>query len=184
MSDAIVMSEAINSVSPVRAFRRAGISSLAVLALTVVHHAYGALLYDTPWRLHAAVVAAVIALAIVRALYLAGSKRGTSSGRRWAHIAMALILVFPVILIGLVEGGYNHLVKDLVYLFSGPQAARTLFPSPTYEMPSDLVFELSGVAQLPLSFAAAYFAMAIRPGRRTGNGMPSELQHSGPARST
>ncbi|WP_296611822.1 hypothetical protein [Sphingomonas sp.] len=163
------MSEQVRPMVPVRAYRFAGFSTFAVLATTAFHHAYGAIVYDTPWRLHVAVIAPILALAIARALYLGGSRRGTRSGLWWTRIAAAMILVFPVGLIGLVEGGYNHVIKNLVYFLSGPQAARALFPPPAYEMPDNFLFEITGNAQLPLALAAAYCAMALlRPWNRRG----------------
>lgn len=115
---------------PVRAYRFAGFSTFAVLATTAFHHAYGAIVYETPWRFHVAVIAPILALAIARALYLGGSRRGTRSGLWWTRIAAAMILVFPVGLIGLVEGGYNHVIKSLVYFLSGPQGGVRPFPTP------------------------------------------------------
>jgi hypothetical protein len=151
---------------PVRAYRLAGLSAFAVLALTAIHHAYGAFVYSTPWRLHVAAVAPVLALAIGRALYLAGSRRGTPSGLGWTRIAAGLILVFPVGLIGLVEGGYNHVAKNAIYFLSGARVARYLFPPPTYELPDNPLFEITGVAQFPLALVAAYFLIVILRGPR------------------
>jgi len=146
---------------PVRAYRRVGLAALSVLALTTIHHIYGAIAYHTPWRLHVAVAAPVAALAIVRALYLAGSQRGTRSGARWTRIAAVIIFVLPVGMIGLIEGGYNHLAKNLVYYGVSARAARALFPPPLYEMPDDLLFEASGIAQLPLALLAAWLTLSL-----------------------
>jgi hypothetical protein len=155
------MSEQVRVLIPISAYRFAGLSTFSVLAMTAFHHAYGAILYDTPWRFHVAVIAPILAAAIARALYLGGSRRGTRSGLLWTRIAAGTILVFPVGLIGLVEGGYNHVIKNLVYFLSGPQIARDLFPPPAYEMPDNFLFEITGIAQLPLALVAAYFAMIV-----------------------
>jgi hypothetical protein len=58
------------------------------------------------------------------------------------------LVVFPIGAIGLFGGGYNHLLKDIVY-FSGasPSLMQGLFPPPKYEMPDDVFFEVSGVMQ-------------------------------------
>lgn len=146
---------------PVRAYRLAGLSAFAVLALTAIHHAYGAIVYQTPWRLHVAVAAPVLAFAIGRALHLAGSRRGTHSGIIWTRIATGLILIFPVGLIGVVEGGYNHVTKNAIYFLSGARVARGLFPPPAYEMPDNLLFEATGIAQFPLALVAALFVAVI-----------------------
>jgi len=152
-------------------YRRAGIAALAVLALTTLHHVVGAILYVTPWRLHIAVVAPILGVAIARALYLGGSRRGTPAGARWTRIAAVLILIFPVGLIGLVEGGYNHLVKNIVYFTAGAQTARAMFPPPAYELPDNLLFEATGIAQFPLALVAAWLLLALRPFRRDIGGI-------------
>jgi hypothetical protein len=50
--------------------------------------------------------------------------------------------------IGVFEGIYNHLLKNIMY-FGGADDGllQTLFPAPTYEMPNDLLFEITGVMQ-------------------------------------
>ena len=59
-----------------------------------------------------------------------------------------MVLVFPVLLFGLFEGLYNHVLKDALYLAGLPESLFvTLFPPPTYEMPSDVLFEVTGVLQ-------------------------------------
>jgi hypothetical protein len=59
---------------------------------------------------------------------------------------------------GLFEGLYNHVVKDVLY-FGGATTGlmMRLFPPPTYEMPNDMFFELTGILQVvPAAFAAWY----------------------------
>lgn len=155
------MSEKIAVKIPAKAYRRTGLAALAVLALTAAHHIYGAIVYETPWRLHVAVVAPIAALAIGRCLYVGGSRQGTRSGTMWTRTALALVLIVPVGLIGLVEGGYNHVVKNLAYWLFGTQAARAMFPAPAYEMPNDFLFEVSGIAQFPLALLVIHFLLPI-----------------------
>ena len=69
-------------------------------------------------------------------------------------------------LIGVLEGGYNHLAKNAVYFTLGEQQAWRLFPAQFYaagevEMPSDLVFELTGIAQFPLGILAGMAALKL-----------------------
>ena len=158
---------------PVRAYRRAGIAALAVLALTALHHVYGAIIYDTPWRFHVAIIAPILGLVIVLALYLGGSRRGTKSGALWTGIAVALILVFPVVVIGIIEGGYNHVIKNLAYFISGEQTARAVFPPQAYEMPDNVLFEATGILQFPLGLAAFWFSLALLRRRRLAAPSPA-----------
>ena len=55
-------------------------------------------------------------------------------------------------MIGFFEGGYNHVLKDALY-FGGASSElmQSLFPTPAYEMPDSLFFELTGVGQLLLA---------------------------------
>lgn len=119
-----------------------------ILLLTSAHHAYGAYIYATPWRLH--VIAPAVAVAILI---------GASVGLYWRFdgavrtIALwlfaAAAFVFPFAMIGLYEGGYNHLLKNVLY-FGGasPELLAALFPPPSYELPDSALFEVSGIAQL------------------------------------
>jgi peroxiredoxin len=90
--------------------------------------------------------------------------------------AAVLILLFPVGAIGLYEGGYNHVLKNLTYFIGGEAQARALFPPPLYEMPRDVFFEATGVAQLPLSIAPALLTLRLfrRPAGTTSRLTPGQ----------
>jgi hypothetical protein len=104
----------------------AGASALAVLLMTSIHHVYGAVIYNTPFRLHIVYVAVPAGIAIVVVLVLAWAWRGTAAGRAARWIAVGAILFFPVALIGVYEGGYNHVVKNFLYFVLGEDVARTM----------------------------------------------------------
>lgn len=155
------------------ALRRLAFTALALLALTAVHHAYGAYVFDTIWRLHILIPASVVAIAIMAGLRLARAEHAVyATGGRWLTAAAALI--FPIVLIGVWEGGYNHLIKNLVYFSAGADFARTVFPAPTYEMPGDVFFEVSGVAQFGLALYGLWQAIkavgALAGGRSVAAG--------------
>src|SRR5688572_13903588 len=65
------------------------------------------------------------------------------------------------------EGLYNHVIKNLVYFggASEPLMVR-LFPPPVYEMPDDVLFEITGMLQIvPATVAArCLFQMLHRTG--------------------
>lgn len=145
---------------------RAGSAALTVLALTCVHHAYGAAAFDTPWRLHIIFFAVPAAIVIVALLYIAGAYRHEPLGRMALWAGALLILAFPVAMIGFYEGGYNHLIKNIVFFAGGEETARNLFPAPTYEMPNDLIFEITGIAQFPLSVLTIIMTVAMLRGSR------------------
>jgi hypothetical protein len=119
------------------------VSALSTLALFAVHHVYGAVRYHTPWRMHGAVVALLSALP----LYAAFAMHSRSRAAEWALIGLAY--VGPVMLVGVFEGFYNHLTKNVLFLGgASPELLAALFPPPTYELPDDAWFEISGVLQV------------------------------------
>ena len=65
------------------------------------------------------------------------------------------------------EGVYNHAIKLLLF-FGGaaPETMHRLFPPPTYEMPSDVLFEVTGVLQFVAGLIAARATVALWRGRR------------------
>ena len=151
-----------------QAGNRAILGTVAVGLLTTVHHVYGAVVYDTPWRHHAAIVAGLATGLIAGALSLS---RKRSGGRiaaigRWAFISITLAV--PILSFGVFEGAYNHCAKDALY-FGGASTdlMRRLFPPPTYEMPNDVFFEVTGVMQVvPAAFTAFGLFRFVRERRR------------------
>ncbi len=129
-------------------------AAVGVLGLTTVHHLYGARIYDAPFRRHVASGMLPVSLALILAHEVQRRRPSTTLGRVSLRLLMAVTLVVPVGLIGLFEGGYNHLVKNVLY-FAGASRAllQRLYPPPTYEMPNDLWFEATGVLQF---FAGLY----------------------------
>lgn len=134
-----------------------GASADAVLLITAVHHMYGAAVYNTPWRNHVVMPAAITAMAIIATLYLYYKRPYSFGGQSALWLGSAITLIVPFGLFGMFEGGYNHVFKNIVY-FSGASASllQKLFPPPTYELPNNLFFELTGIltffAALPLPF--------------------------------
>ncbi len=148
------------------------LGELATLGLTAAHHAYGGIRYDTPWRLHGAVVALGMSPALL-ALYFTHRRRPNSAlGRAAGWALTGGVVAFPVLGIGAFEGVYNHLAKDALFLAGVPQSLLLhMFPPPTYEMPNDAWFEISGVLQvIPAAFAglaSLRFVRALRAGHRS-----------------
>ena len=136
---------------------RAGAAALFILLLTSVHHAWGAYVFDTPFRLHIVFISIPFAALIVGLLYVAGTGQSRAATiARWA--AVLTIAAFPILAIGFYEGGYNHVVKNLIFFIAGEGPAREAFSSEMYEMPSDFFFEATGVMQLP---AAVYASVLL-----------------------
>ncbi len=133
---------------------RAGAAALFILFLTSVHHAWGAYVFATPFRLHIVFISVPFAAVVIGLIYYAGTVEARGARiARWA--AIVTIAAFPILAIGFYEGGYNHVVKNLVFFIGGAGAAREAFASPMYEMPSDVFFEVTGVLQLPAAIFAS-----------------------------
>ncbi|WP_342375816.1 hypothetical protein NVS55_31660 [Myxococcus stipitatus] len=128
---------------------RSALASGGVLLMTSVHHVYGALRYETPWRLHMVAVSALTALGLVGTLSLFRARPEGGLGTAALGFFALLTLALPVGMIGTYEGLYNHVLKNILF-FGGASASllHTLFPPPVYELPNDFFFELTGNLQV------------------------------------
>ena len=138
--------------------------AFALLALTSVHHIYGAQRFGTPWRAHMAHIAGWIAVTML--VCVAVHRFAGSAAMRGAALWLLLvvIVVLPVGWIGFFEGGYNHVLKDVMYWVGAPGSLLArMFPPPTYEPPVDAWFEITGILQFPLAVWVGVRVVAIRP---------------------
>ena len=121
--------------------------SVALMIITSIHHVYGAIVYHTPWRLHVLMVSIpVVILTLVLYRRLRKEEPHLKSLSYWAFLLITLIPSAG--LIGIYEGLYNHILKNLLF-FGGAKSdlLQQLFPAPTYEMPNNVIFEITGVIQ-------------------------------------
>lgn len=118
------------------------ISILAVYLITSIHHIYGAWFYDTPWRNHIA-YQGFTWLVLSYAILLVAWK-WDKNWLKWVFVLFSGF--FFVLAIGVYEGFYNHVLKNILY-FSGMDSATlsTMYPPPKYELPNDLLFEVTGI---------------------------------------
>lgn len=138
-----------------------------MLALTALHHLYGAIIYATPWRYHVTIVAVPLLAVLALAYGLHRRRPGSALGRASLRVFVGTTLAVPVVAIGLFEGGYNHAFKILLHAGASPETFARWFPPPRYEPPTDLWFEASGVLQLALALLAARLLLRLRRERRT-----------------
>jgi hypothetical protein len=144
----------------------AALRSIAVLVLTSVHHAYGAVIYDTPWRMYVVFFSAPAAMLIAGLFYLGWKHRYRKLGRAATWTGIAVAVVFPIGMIGMFEGAYNHVLKNIHYFGGASNAVFSwLFPAPAYEIPNDLIFEATGIAQFVVAMMAAIAVAAAIRGR-------------------
>jgi hypothetical protein len=147
------MPNTIHSRSPTSDVAR---YSLLALLLTSVHHAYGAFIYSTPWRLHVVFVTGTAALIILGALAVQRAHLSDKVGTAARWLFVAVVLAVPILFFGVFEGFYNHVLKDVLFYAGLPTNEMVrLFPPPRYEMPNDAFFEITGVLQVVPSALAA-----------------------------
>jgi len=137
--------------------------SVVLMALTSIHHVYGAIIYHTQWRLHVLLVSIpVIAVTILLSRAL---QRGASAAfifRTFFVVTLAPSFGF----IGLYEGIYNHILKNILFFGEADtDMLMMLFPLPMYEMPNDAVFEITGILQgviaVPLAVHLARLGISL-----------------------
>lgn len=136
-------------------------SSIAVFALTSIHHGYGAYVYNTPWRLHAVIISGAVTLLMAGLLKVSDSFRSQRLGNAalWGFISVGL---FVAVGFGIFEGGYNHAVKDTLYFWNcSPALMWRLFPPDRYEMPNDTFFEVTGVLQIIPGVLTGYYLFQL-----------------------
>lgn len=136
------------------------------MVLTLIHHAYGALIYEESFRLHAAYFAIPVILVLMGSYRIYRRHTSQTSGNIAFWIFIVIVAIVPIGMIGLFEGGYNHLLKNILY-FGGISHAvlDQLFPPPMYEMPNDILFEATGILQFFLGVYAAYCFVEFGKGK-------------------
>lgn len=151
-----------------RLVRNVSLSASLVYALTIIHHVYGAIVFETPWRHHAAFLGLGGTAATLLLMWAAIRLAAPFLRQAAIVLLISVTLVLAVALIGLFEGGYNHGLK-LVLFFGG--AARDtmtrLFPPPRYVMPSDAFFEATGVLQFLAALVTLRASLLLWRGRQT-----------------
>ncbi|AFD07681.1 hypothetical protein [Solitalea canadensis] len=130
----------------------------AVFIVTAFHHFYGAEVYNTPWRKDVGVNGGITLLICLIFLYLYNRYK-----KRIFLILYTLIdFIFFGLVIGIFEGLYNHVLKDILYFSGMPfDTWRHFFPAPTYETPNDFIFESTGVLQFFVAAALIYYLIRV-----------------------
>jgi hypothetical protein len=146
------------SVPTLRAAKRATLGAAAIFAVTTVHHVYGAYIYHTVWRIHAAIVSGFATALIGTSLWLLRKHWGDAVDvvAFWSFIVVTFLV--PFLGFGVFEGAYNHVLKDALYFaHSSPGLMMRLFPPPAYEMPNNGFFEITGVIQVIPGLMTGYY---------------------------
>jgi hypothetical protein len=168
----------VETTAPRSATSTVALYALIALILTSLHHAYGAYVYATPWRLHVAFIASATALVMLAALaVLRAHPEGWLGTAAWWLFALTVLIV-PILFLGVFEGFYNHVLKNALFFAGLPTREMVrFFPPPKYELPNDAFFEITGVLQVvPAALAAVKLyrlARSRRAARSTRQLTPS-----------
>lgn len=139
--------------------------SVGTMVMTIIHHFYGAYIYDEPFRLHVAIIAMPVIVILLATFFGQRWSRNRAWQRGLRVTFIGTTLLFSVAAIGVYEGGYNHLVKDLLFFAGVPtEFLDRMYPS-VYELPNNFFFEFTGVAQFFTGIACGL--SVLRPSRST-----------------
>ena len=127
-----------------------------LMMVTSIHHVYGAYVYDTPWRLH------VLAFSIPIIAFNWYVSKKYKANKTIFYTFCGANLIITISLIGLFEGVYNHLVKNVLFYWNtDPETMARLFPPPKYVLPNDFVFEFTGILQALLVIPLLYYFVRL-----------------------
>jgi len=123
--------------------------------ITAGHHAYGAIIYETPWRNH--IVSQGAVWLVVCLIFFGVYKYWKQKWAYWVFFILSIFFFFGAL--GLYEGFYNHVLKNTLFFGGVPESALTkLYPPPKYELPNDFIFELTGILTF---FIASFFGIVL-----------------------
>ena len=96
-----------------------------------------------------------------RDLEVEGNGYGKSRRDTWLHAYTFINVTVFVVLIGLLEGGWNHLAKIIVFSVGAEQSyaygPSALLQFPTVLPPQDIFFEATGVLTLLFGLLNVYY---------------------------
>jgi len=150
-----------------RSLRYSFIATSAVYIVTTFHHLYGAKIYNTPWRKDVGTNGGLILLICFIFLYLFNRYKK----KVFLTLYTAVSFIVFELGIGLFEGLYNHVLKNILFFSGMPLVTwRKLFPAPAYEIPDNWLFESTGILQFFVALISTFYLLKIyKNARKTGN---------------
>jgi hypothetical protein len=151
--------------------------------VTIGHFGYGAYLYDDPSRWHVVGPGLVFLVAVAGLASLYAARPGHV--QRWlftAAVALPYLGMF-----GAYHGAFQHGLKLILYQVGvTPERLATIFDSPDFAVPNDLLFEVSGISTFFASILVGYFLLRFlrRRGRHSSSGVVAAHDPEGTLAST
>jgi hypothetical protein len=139
---------------------RLAIGTIAVVLFTSIHHIYGGYQYDTSWRIIMPIFFFLPMLLFTLFLQYRVVKNQN---------VITLIFFSALVFIGWIgalafgEGGYNHLLKNILYFGNASEELLTkMFPpefgsTKLYEKPNDWFFESTGIFTMVFGFYISHY---------------------------
>lgn len=138
----------------------AGIALVLAGVASSGHHVYGALLYDTPWRLIVSLWIPGFVLLVGLALFIYSRYMGQMVGQAAIWVVFLGGAVFQLGFT-IFECVYSHIVKNILFFGGVDQSTLLrLYPPPAYHLPDNLLFELTGIVQV-IGLWAAWLAWRV-----------------------
>ncbi len=131
-----------------KVFKNLALSIISLVLFTSIHHVYGGSIYDTSWRIIMPLFffLPMLGLTIFLQYFSTMTKR-----KSILFIFTVLTVLGWIIILGLGEGGYNHVLKNILYFGGATEELMfKMFPPELgdiklYETPNSFFFELSGI---------------------------------------
>ena len=128
--------------------------------ISSIHHWYGAIAYDTPWRASVAYWIMGIVLVVYSLLYVYWRNLDNIVGKIciWLFLLSAVIFQAGFVIF---ECVYSHVLKNILFFGGASEVLlNTLFPSPAYHLPDNVIFEVTGIMQLT-GFVAVWYGYRV-----------------------
>lgn len=136
------------------------ISGIVAGMISSIHHWYGAIAYDTPWRAGVAYWIMGIVIVVYSLLYVYRKNQDNIVGQIsiWLFLLSAVIFQAGFVTF---ECVYSHVLKNILFFGGASETLlNTLFPAPAYHLPDNVFFEVTGNLQL-IGFIAVWYGYRV-----------------------
>lgn len=136
------------------------ISGIVAGMISSIHHWYGAIAYDTPWRAGVAYWIMGIVIVVYSLLYAYRKNQDNIVGQIsiWLFLLSAVIFQAGFVTF---ECVYSHVLKNILFFGGASETLlNTLFPAPAYHLPDNVFFEVTGNLQL-IGFIAVWYGYRV-----------------------
>ena len=136
------------------------ISGVVAGIISSIHHWYGAIVYDTPWRAGVAYWIISIVLVVYFLLYIYWKNLDSIVGKICVWLFLFSAVIFQAGFVTF-ECVYSHVLKNILYFGGASETLlNRLFPAPAYHLPDNIFFELTGNLQL-FGFVAVWYGYQV-----------------------